>query len=35
MATITMKAHVPWTTAKLVPEATKHKLHVVEDPPLM
>ena len=32
----TMKPpQVPWTTAKLVPEALTHKLHVVEDPPLI
>jgi hypothetical protein len=35
MATSTTKPHVPWTAAKLVPEALKHKLHVVEDPPLI
>lgn len=35
MATSTMKQQVPWTTAKLVPEALKHKLHVVEDPALI
>lgn len=35
MATSTTKPHVPWTAAKLVPEAMKHKLHVVEDPPLI
>ena len=35
MATTTLKAQVPWTTAKLVPEALQHNLHVVEDPPLM
>lgn len=30
-----MKQLLPWTTAKLVPEALKHRLHVVEDPALI
>jgi hypothetical protein len=35
MATSALKPQVPWTTAKLVPEALKHRLHVVEDPTLI
>lgn len=35
MATSTLKPQVPWTTANLVPEALKHRLHVVEDPALI
>jgi hypothetical protein len=31
MATLQIQAPVSWTTAKLVPEALKHSLHVVED----
>lgn len=35
METSGVKKQVPWTTAKLVPEALKHRLHVVEDPALI
>ena len=35
METSSVKKQVPWTTAKLVPEALKHRLHVVEDPTLI
>ena len=35
VATSALKPQVPWTTAKLVPEALKHRLHVVEDPALI
>jgi hypothetical protein len=32
METSGVMKQLPWTTAKLVPEALKHRLHVVEDP---
>ena len=35
MATSSIQQHVAWTTAKLVPEALQHRLHVLEDPPLI
>lgn len=35
MATSALKPQVPWTTANLVPEALKHRLHVIEDPTLI
>jgi hypothetical protein len=35
METSGVKKQVPWTTAQLVPEALKHRLHVVEDPTLI
>jgi hypothetical protein len=35
METSALKQQVPWTTAKLVPEALKHRLYVVEDPTLI
>lgn len=35
MAASSIQQQVPWTTAKLVPEALKHRLHVLEDPPLI
>lgn len=35
MATLQLQALVSWTTAKLVPEALKHHLHVVEDPTMI
>ena len=36
MATSALKQQqLPWTTTKLVPEALKHRLHVVEDPTLI
>jgi hypothetical protein len=35
MATLQIQAPVSWTTAKLVPEALKHSLHVVEDPTMI
>jgi hypothetical protein len=36
MATSTLKQQqLPWTTAKLVPEALQQRLHVVEDPALI
>ena len=35
MATLQFQVPVPWTTAKLVPEALKRRLHVVEDPAMI
>lgn len=35
MATSVPKQQLPWTTAKLVPEALHHKLYVLEDPGLI
>ena len=35
MANSSQKQQLPWTTAKLVPEALKHRLHVLEDPALI
>lgn len=34
-ASVRAMATLPWTTAKLVPEALKHRLHVVEDPAMI
>ena len=35
MSTSSIQQQVSWTTAKLVPEALQHRLHVLEDPPLI
>lgn len=36
MATSALRQQqLPWTTARLVPEALSHKLHVLEDPALI